>query len=150
MSSTARPRLAIDDPLAPRSEERRDESARVDEVTSGGGAEEEPIREGAERKPVPSTPAAAPGSRHADEPETTETGLWREWGGGSRVASYRLPDELLDELDERTRPLGLPIGLTVAAAMLELLDRDDAAITDLVDRVDDARHHARRAARRRR
>ncbi len=74
--------------------------------------------------------------------------VWRVWRGGTRVASYRVPDELLEELAARSAELQLPVGLIVTAAITTLLDARDEAIEALVDRADDARIQGRRAARR--
>ncbi|MHB8657691.1 MAG: hypothetical protein ACYC91_07005 [Solirubrobacteraceae bacterium] len=87
---------------------------------------------------------AAPGSAmtaQAGEP-------WRSWTGQTRVASYRLPDELLAELGDTATRLQLPIGLLVTAALAHLLDHPDDAIQRLVDRADDTRIQGRRWARR--
>lgn len=78
----------------------------------------------------------------------TTNGAWRAWSGQTRVASYRLPDELLAELASTSAELQLPIGLLVTAAIARLLDEPAAAIAALVDRADDARIEGRRAARR--
>jgi hypothetical protein len=75
--------------------------------------------------------------------------VWREWTGVTSVGSFRLPHELLAELGERARRLGLPIGLIVTAAITQLLDQPPDEIAALVDRADDARIHGRRIARRR-
>jgi hypothetical protein len=66
----------------------------------------------------------------------------------SRVASYRLPDELLAELASTSDQLQLQVGLLVTAAITRLLDQPDEVIGELVDRADDARIQGRRAARR--
>jgi hypothetical protein len=89
--------------------------------------------------------AAAPQTRSA----AAERGSWRSWSGRSRVASYRLPDELLDELAAVADEHRLPVGLLVAAAITHLLDHDLPTITALVDQADDARIHGRRNSRRR-
>lgn len=146
MSSKARPPLTIDDPLAPRTP-RPNESATAGEAPPEGDALGEPTAREPSRRPRPRRPADRAPQR-AGERDTAEGSSSRPWAESSRVASYRLPDELLDELNARTRRLELPIGLTVAAALVEFLDRDDAAITAVVDALDDARHRARRAARR--
>jgi hypothetical protein len=74
---------------------------------------------------------------------------WRAWSGASRVASFRLPDELLDELDMRANGLGVPLGMTVTAALLHLFDHDDETVLRLVDQAEATRDRARRQARRR-
>jgi hypothetical protein len=75
--------------------------------------------------------------------------VWREWTGLTGVGSFRLPHELLAELGDTARELGLPIGLIVAAAITQLLDQSPEQIAALVDRADDARIHGRRTNRRR-
>ncbi len=74
--------------------------------------------------------------------------VWRAWSGASRVASYRLPDELLEELAARAAALQLPVGLIVTAALAHILDAPGEVIATLVDRADDARINGRREARR--
>jgi hypothetical protein len=64
------------------------------------------------------------------------------------VASYRLPDELLDELTHAAEEHRLPVGLLVTAAITHLLDHDLPTITALVDRAEDARIEGRRNTRR--
>lgn len=98
------------------------------------------------RKRTSSTSSATPRATEQDADTANEP--WRKWGAGSRTATYRLPEGMLDELDERARSLNLPLGLTVAAAVLLLLDEDDHTLIRHVDRVDDARRAAQRAARR--
>ncbi len=66
----------------------------------------------------------------------------------SRVASYRLPDELLEELTARAAALQLPVGLIVSAALAHIVDAPGEVIETLVDRADDARITGCREARR--
>lgn len=145
MSNARRLALAVDDPLASGSE-RTPEAGVVRPAAKA--------RRKAEKAPVVVSQDEPRGA--AAEPEATggpdraPGGLWRAWSGGTRPASYRLPNELLDELDERTHGLRLPVGLTVTAALLRLLDESDELIVAAVDRADDAQHQARRRARRRR
>jgi cellulose biosynthesis protein BcsQ len=63
--------------------------------------------------------------------------------GRSATATYRLPIELLEELDARVRALGTARGVTIAAALLRLLDDDDNAIREAVARVELTRTLAR-------
>jgi hypothetical protein len=74
--------------------------------------------------------------------------VWREWSGLSGVGSFRLPHELLTELNDTARKHNLPIGLLVTAAITQLLDQPAEQIAALVDRADDARIHGRRTNRR--
>jgi hypothetical protein len=73
--------------------------------------------------------------------------VWREWSGLSGVGSFRLPHELLTELNDTAREHNLPIGLIVTAAITQLLDQPAEQIAELVDRADDARIHGRRTNR---
>ena len=75
--------------------------------------------------------------------------VWRAWSGITGVGSFRLPHELIVELSDTARQLGLPIGMIVTAAIAQLLDQPPEQIAELVDRADDARIHGRRSARRR-
>jgi hypothetical protein len=65
------------------------------------------------------------------------------------VGSFRLPQEVLDELGGAARELQLPIGMIVTAAITQLLDQSAEEIAVLVDKADDARIQGRRRARRR-
>jgi hypothetical protein len=73
---------------------------------------------------------------------------WRSWSGLTRVASYRLRDELLAELAAVATRLQVPAGLLATAAITEQLGQRNDTMRGLVDRADDARIHGRRAARR--
>ena len=134
--------------------------------TAGGHAEVEnapgaPAGEPAQRRARRRRPSRAAAARADDRPGDPAAGIppeapaagheshpWRSWGRTTRTASYRLPDELLTELDDRARALGLPIGMTVAAGVLQLLDQDDAAVVAAVERAEDARLQGQRQARR--
>ena len=151
-----RPVLELDDPLAPR----RPAIAPAPEPVATGGDEHPPAAERPPRRRVrpPRPEPVAESSDGRGEPlavvgESSSAGradgAWRHWAGGTRVASYRLPDELLEELDARARRLGVPIGMTVAAGLLELFDQDDETVIRLVERAEDARVLGRRSARRR-
>jgi hypothetical protein len=121
---SARPRLVLDDPLEGR------------QPTPPPDAEREP--EPARRKPrasaklrpaVSPTPKPAPVSNESDQPKE-----WRDWAGPKRVASFRLPDELLDEVNAASEELGIPIGHLVIAGITSLLDQPADEITALADR----------------
>jgi hypothetical protein len=159
-----RPVLELDDPLAPRppavaapdvpdvdASETEDKPTptlqRPERRRARRGLHEEPV-EGAVGR---DDEHVAPDLSVIEETSSSSraTGAWRHWAGGTRVASYRLPDELLEELDARARRLGVPIGMTVAAGLLQLFDQDDETIIGLVERAEDARVLGRRAARRR-
>ncbi|MBS0592034.1 MAG: hypothetical protein JSR84_01045 [Proteobacteria bacterium] len=134
--------LKLDDPLAaatppPAPEERPAEKPAATprpprtRTRSGGGA----------RK----TAAASP---QVDAPTDGEHQAWRSWGRGTRAQTYKLPDQLIEELDARTTTLNLPIGMTVAAAIVAALDLKDDELITLVERAEEARERGRRAARR--
>ncbi|MBV9804117.1 MAG: hypothetical protein JO130_13040 [Solirubrobacterales bacterium] len=83
----------------------------------------------------PSTPGPAP----AVGPDP-----WRDWSSFDRTVSYRLPPELVSELEERIYQLRLPAGLTVAAALTSLLDLDDAQLQARVARAETCKPRRRR------
>ena len=89
--------------------------------------------------PVPARQLAAP-----------QTPAGEEWTGATDVTTLRLPAEVLHALHERSRQLGVAKEMTVAAALLELLERGDDELVELVERTqqryDSARRRARRAA----
>ena len=164
MSRLRRTGLTIDDPLSPGAAEEHVTPARLPDdervARSSGG----PAGSTLSPKPQPSSaasstsrqaprtaPAASSGARKEPTRATTAApanGSWRAWCGQTRVASYRLPDELLAELSSTSAELQLPVGLLVTAAIAHLLDEPADAIAGLVDRADDARIQGRRAARR--
>jgi hypothetical protein len=85
----------------------------------------------------------------AADPRRQPAGAWREWGSFDRTVSYRLPAELTAELDERMWKLRIrEVGVTVAAALTQLLDLDDEALLDLVERASDAKPSRRATGRR--
>ena len=90
------------------------------------------------RRAAARQPAAPPASPEA------------EWSGVTDVTTLRLPAEVLQALHERSRQLGVAKGMTVAAALIELLHKDDAELVELIEhiqqRYDTARRRARRAA----
>ena len=98
-------------------------------------------RRQARRRPAPA-PAPAQLSERPMPPE--------EWSGATDVTTFRLPAELLRQLHQRSRDLGLAKGMTVAAALLDVFQRGDDELVQLVEqtqqRYDTARRRARRAA----
>lgn len=77
--------------------------------------------------PEPSPRNRKPESLPVPTPDPQAASDAWTWSGAERMGSHRYPVELLDRLDERTRELDLPIGLTLAAALalvLEFTDRD--------------------------
>jgi hypothetical protein len=144
MTAQARPVLRIDDPFAA-----TEKASPHTDGRNGDGSQPKPSQpEKARQRPGGHTPRAKPAGRGGAQPGAAGE-AWREWSGEEKVASFRLPADLLAELAETAGRLRLPLGLTVAAALAYLLDRDDDSVARLVDRADDARHGARQRARRR-
>jgi hypothetical protein len=124
-------------------------------------------------RPAPEAPTAAPEarpdpgalaaatprpqrarSRRTAEPGASRSkpaageGAWREWERPGQTFSYRLPPELIDELEERLWQLRIrEVGVTVAAAITHLLDLGDDELRELVDRADAAKPRRRAAGR---
>jgi hypothetical protein len=158
MSTVRRRGLQMDDPLgvgqltqgneppleggaATASQTAANRPVQASDRSSEDGQREEP--RGAERQ------TATPRQTTARVPQPADSVAWREWSGITGVGSFRLPHELLVELSDAARGLGLPIGMIVTAAITQLLNRPPEQIAELVDRADDARIHGRRIARRR-
>jgi hypothetical protein len=135
-------RLQIDDPLAAGQPAEHPHQAKRTEPPS------EPRRRPRTAQPANSSATAAKRAPQNDGKPVAGDG-WREWSGLSGVGSFRLPHELLTELNDTAREHNLPIGLIVTAAITQLLDQPAEQITELVDRADDARIHGRRTNRRR-
>jgi hypothetical protein len=112
-------------------------------VAGAGAADSEaatvppPAPDGESPRGSASTPLAASAARV----ETSSP--WREWSSFDRTVSFRLPSELVDELEERRWSLRLPTGVTVAAALTQLLDCDDAQLRELVERAENAKPRRR-------
>jgi hypothetical protein len=68
---------------------------------------------------------------------------WRDWSSFDRTVSYRLPPELVTELEDRLWDLRLPVGVTVAAAIADLLDKPNEALVRLVERAEEAKPRRR-------
>lgn len=99
--------------------------------------------------PKPRQGKAHTASRSSPPSETSSGGRWREWGSFDRTVSYRLPGELIDELEERLWELRIKeIGVTVAAALTHLLDLDDDELRELVERANAAKPGRRVSGRR--
>jgi hypothetical protein len=126
-------------PAAPAAANRRDDA--TDRLSEG--------RQRGERESHQPHETVAVGQSAAHTPQLAHRGVWRAWSGITGVGSFRLPHELLIELGDTARELGLPIGMIVTAAITELLDQPPERIAELVDRADDARIQGRRNARRR-
>jgi hypothetical protein len=158
MSSVRRRGLQIDDPLGSAEPTQPDKGlAEAGRTTTSSEMA---------RRPVETTDhPSEEGQRGEREGEQAETGtprrpdapasqapsreVWRAWSGITGVGSFRLPHELLVELGDTARELGLPIGMIVTAAIAQLLDQPPERIAELVDRADDARIQGHRNARRR-
>jgi len=110
---------------------------------SAASAAKEPTETPAPRRRATRRPAAR-------QPAGPQTQAGEEWTGATDVTTFRLPAEVLHALHERSRQLGVAKGMTVAAALLELLERGDDELVQLVEstqqRYDSARRRARRAA----
>jgi hypothetical protein len=138
MTSIRRQALKIDDPLGPGATP----APEAPSTASG----KTPRRKAA---PPPTPRATVRPERARGQTEAVPTdGVWRQWSGLTGVGSFRLPHELLSELSDTARELGLPVGLMAAAAITQLLDQPADQIAALVDRADDARIHGRRTSRR--
>lgn len=149
MSSTRRLSLTVDDPLEPRPDAPPADAGPPPAPTAPRRSRNRTTgEEGGAIQAI--APAPEPEPEPTLEPALELAVPWRTWGGTTRPASYRLASDLLDELDERTHNLRLPIGLTVTAALLQLLDMSDDEVVRLVDRAEESQERARRAARRRR
>jgi hypothetical protein len=131
------PTLTPDDPL-------RAVAPVPPELAAPATAAEEPTETRAPRRRATSRPAPA------RQPVGSQTPAGEEWTGATDVTTFRLPAEVLHALHERSRQLGVAKGMTVAAALLELLQRGDNELVELVEstqqRYDSARRRARRAA----
>ena len=154
MTAIRRHGLQLDDPLGPSPATQPQEpiaqaSAPIpkpiqnSQKSSEGAAKPKPSARRTRRTEGPRSVARVSG------PAEQGSGVWREWSGITSVGSFRLPHELLAELGDTAREIGLPIGLIVTAAIARLLDQPPEQIAALVDRADDARIHGRRSARRR-
>lgn len=129
----------------------------IDDPLGGGQSIEPPTpadpQRTANRRPRTAQPTQSSGGPAKRTPQSngrrsTTAQLWREWSGLTGVGSFRLPHELLAELGDTARELGLPVGLMATAAIAQLLDQPPEQIAALVDRADDARIHGRRTSRR--
>jgi hypothetical protein len=133
------PTLTPDDPL-------RAVAPVPPEPAAPATAAKEPTETPAPRRRATPRPAPAP----ARQPVSPQTPAEEEWTGATDVTTLRLPAEVLHALHERSRQLGVAKGMTVAAALLELLQRGDNELVELVEstqqRYDSARRRARRAA----
>lgn len=145
--SAARPHLTLDDPLSTPVATAPVATVATVDPPAPAPAPAPPVAQ--RRRPRP----AAPRPRTDATPQGTTSapaGEWRDWSGASRVASFRLPDEILIELTERTTRLGLPIGQTVLAAITALLDSDDETLLAQIDRAAQALTRGKRRARQQR
>lgn len=161
MSGPRRRGLQLDDPLTPSQPPRTQETPPPQSAERPLADANRPGRARTDTRTSPDgrSAAVAPSSIRASVDEHKppahaatghgEPGVWRAWSGITGVGSFRVPHELLVELGDAARQLGLPIGMIVTAAITQLLDQPAEHIADLVDRADDARIHGRRHARRR-
>lgn len=156
MTTVRRRGLQIDDPLGTSPTQADRTVTEPMQPTAPAGAATRPVdatnrrseqRQRADTARQQNTVAARPDG--AGMSSAASPGVWRAWSGITAVGSFRLPHELLVELSDTARELGLPIGMIVTAAITQLLDQPPERIAELVDRADDARIHGRRNARRR-
>lgn len=138
---------------------RRGQSLQFDDPTRATDAPPAPAPRSAPAATPPSDPAASPSrrrqttAREVRQPPAAFSrpageGLWRAWRGGQRMQSVRIPDELQDEFNARVKALGgLPVGMTITAAITAALDLTDAEFVALVDRAEDTARRGKRAAR---
>ena len=159
MSALRRRGLQLDDPLGPSQTPPPHEPPAQSDDAPAPHATQTPRAANDDRAAKPTSTPRPERRAQRRRPATLDTqrptaagaasGVWRDWSGTTNVGSFRLPHELLIELSDTARELGLPIGLIVTAAITQLLDQPPEHIAALVDRADDARIHGRRRARRR-
>ena len=147
MSTVRRRGLQIDDPLGANQPARGNERSTETGSPTASKVPADGLRGEAPRGRQDET--GTPRHTAVPEPQDASREVWRAWSGITGVGSFRLPHELLVELSDTARELGLPIGMIVTAAITQLLDQPPEQIAALVDRADDARIHGRRNARRR-
>jgi hypothetical protein len=94
-------------------------------------------------KPKQPRKSTAPPGSSRDPARSPLSRPWRQWSSFDRTVSYRLPPELITELEERLWELRLPIGVTVAAALADLLDKPNDELRELVDRAENAKPRRR-------
>ena len=146
---SAAPTVSTGEPAADRSESAP--TARAQDEATDRRSSTRAARKS--RDPGPARSASRSAGVRRKQPDRGEQAVqpadrvWREWSGITSVGSFRLPHELLAELGDTARELGLPIGMLVTAAITQLLDRTAEQIAALVDKADDARIHGRRSAR---
>jgi len=155
MTTLRRRGLQIDDPLGPsQSAEPNDLPAELTPAkprTRRAAAKDNGTSKPERQRKQGAIGRASTAPRQEDLRKTAghrDSEVWREWSGLTGVGSFRLPHELMAELGDTARELGLPIGLIVTAAITQLLDESPEQIAVLVDRADDARIHGRRSSRR--
>ena len=95
------------------------------------------------RDPRREMPAPAPQRARGQAAPPPARPPWREWSSFDRTVSYRLPPELITELEDRLWDLRLPVGVTVAAAIVDLLDKPNEELVKLVQRADVAKPRRR-------
>lgn len=95
------------------------------------------------RDPRREMPAAATQRAQGQAAPPPAPSPWREWSSFDRTVSYRLPPELVTELEDRLWDLRLPVGVTVAAAIADLLDNPNEELVKLVERAEEAKPRRR-------
>lgn len=127
--------LQIDDPLSAGRPSEPQRPARPADPPDKPNRRPRPVQ------PANSSTTPAKRTRQNNGKPAAAGDVWREWSGLTGVGSFRLPHELLAELNDTAREHSLPIGLIVTAAITQLLDQPAEQIAALVDQADDARIH---------
>lgn len=89
--------------------------------------------------PAPTTP------KRAQAKPAEPTSVDAEWNGTTDVTTARVPTEVLRLMRQRSRELGLPIGMLLTAGLLDVLALDD---DDLIERIEATQLRYDRARRR--
>jgi hypothetical protein len=127
MSTPRRRDLQIDDPLRTGQPTAPEAAAsRRVEATDRRSEEGQQVEPESDRQDE----TVAPRHATARMPQPANREVWRAWSGITGVGSFRLPHELLVELGDTARELGLPIGMIVTAAITQLLDQPPEQIAE--------------------
>ena len=98
---------------------------------------------------APSTVTTPKRARTRDASTNGAAGEEGEWSGSTDVTTLRVPVEVLHAMRQRSRDLGLPKGMMLTAGLLDLLERSDEDLIEVVEatqlRYDRARRRANRS-----
>ena len=98
---------------------------------------------------APSAVATPKRTRTRDAVTNGAAGEEGEWSGSTDVTTLRVPVEVLHAMRQRSRDLGLPKGMMLTAGLLDLLERSDEDLIEVVEatqlRYDRARRRANRS-----